>query len=209
MQKKDRVKMAKVFAEMLNLKTSEDMAFRIIHYNDFKILVGVLIGSIGFAPKDFWAHFFIQSLYRPFDCINLSFGAADRTKCSPKDVENIRFRQNIQSIFNKYEQINTLEGVLNTLVKNEIPYRAAEPHKWVEIAYAHVILGNPEEALKYIEKIEICYKENSTISWIKDIWMQSELIKKYLLTDDLGKALDTLRQWQNYTIEQLRLTNLE
>ena len=63
MQKKDRVKMAKVFAEMLNLKTSEDMAFRIIHYNDFKILVGVLIGSIGFAPKDFWVHFFIQCVH--------------------------------------------------------------------------------------------------------------------------------------------------
>lgn len=209
MQKKDRVKMAKVFAEMLNLKTSQDMAFRIIRYNDFKILVGILIGSIGFAPKDFWVHFFIQSLYRPFDSFNLSFGATDRTKCSPKDVENIRLKQNIQSIFKKYEQINTLTDIINTLVKNEIPYSAAEPHKWVEIAYALVILGNIGEALKYIEKVEIFCKENSTISWIKDIGEQSELIKNYLLTDDLGKALDTLRQWQNYTIEQLRLTNLE
>ena len=41
MQKKDRVKMATVFAEMLNLKTSEDMAFRIIHYNDFKISTNI------------------------------------------------------------------------------------------------------------------------------------------------------------------------
>ena len=162
-----------------------------------------------FAPKDFWAHFFIQSLYRPFDCINLSFGAADRTKCSPKDVENIRFRQDIQNIFKKYEQKNTLVSIIDALVKNEIPYRAAEPHKWVEIAYAHVISGNKRESLKYLEKVEICCKENSTINWVKEIGEQSGLIKNYLLSDNLDKALDTLRQWQIYTIKQLHLTDLE
>ncbi|MBR6639925.1 MAG: hypothetical protein IKL35_06150 [Muribaculaceae bacterium] len=208
MKKSEKTKVAKYLANELSLKHDGVKAYRIISHNGFKTAMGVFIDTISYMPEGFRLYFWCQCLYIPFPSFDLSIGNLDDINGKWEDILPPNFANKIKPIYQKYSKIETLNDLITSLENRTIPYTASINNKYELYAYTHLILGNYNKSLAYLDKI-IELEDEDIYDWVQEQIARAKTIKEYIQKNDIEKALETLKEWQTYTINNLKLKYLE
>lgn len=208
MKKRIRAKIAKSISQELSLKVKDDIAYRVISNNDFKAICGITIDTVSFNENTFKVHYFCLCLYLRAKYLPLSFGGEfehmeDYAGFLSNDIINI-----VKNKYHKFDAIQNFSDIINVLEKDEIKYVGATTHKWELLAYTHLILGNYNKSLAYLDKI-IELEDVNIYDWEQEQIARAKTIKEYIQKNDIEKALETLKEWQTYTINNLKLKDLE
>ena len=204
MRKPVKIKIVKCIANALHLNYKDVLAYRVLSDNGFKTICAVTVDTVSYDVDAYRVCYFAQCLYVPLHFINLSWGGFLEHEEHWNGVVTDEIMQRIKNTFKNFDKLQSSKDIINILENNTIQHLGNPVGKWKILAYTNVICGNQNEALKYIDKIVI---ECNNLGW-QQFADQAKTIKGYLLSGEREKALDTLRQWQDYTINALKLTDV-
>lgn len=210
MTKKERNKLLQPIAEDLGLYLNRDIAYKMIELNGFKIILGLLFDTCS-NKNMFRPYYFGQCLFIPTNFLTLSFGD---TITHPRenrttdfwDIESYQMYKSL--IYTKFLDFvgntTSFKSFLNALVKRKYPYYSNESNKAEICAYINIILNNKKEALSWL-KIVIDEPNPRNLTFVEERRGQTVKIFNLLKTDNYVSIFEIFCQWQNETINSLKL----
>lgn len=210
MTKKERNKLLQPIANELGLVVHSDFAYKIIEYDGFKIMLGLLFDASSIKTV-FRPYYFGQCLFVPAKILNLGFGDTitwphDNRMTDYWDVDSyMTYKHLISTKFLDFmNTITSFQSFLSALVKGEYPFFNNNIYKAEICAYINTILRNKKDAFTWSEIVSL-QPNPMNLYYMEDIKQRATDIITLLSKDDYDAIFRLFLRWQDETIKSLGL----
>lgn len=193
-------KLALKIAQLLSLRHHKHIAYKIIHQNDFLMIVGLFVDSNRFHSNRFSVRYFIQPLYIKFDYIDLSLGDV----VGEWEMTNLNtMSDEICQIYNtKLSHLNSINDVISDLLNSQIRYYGSRDSKEEFFAYSYLAINENEKAIPFLTSLIELNKEDNK-EWFANICSSATQIYKLLKQNNYNEVRNVMLSWQAHTKSSL------